>query len=222
MLPSFNLINSSLNPVLMKNELNSVSMKRPNRNSFNLSHENKTTCGFGMLAPIMALECLPGDRFKLGTKQLIRFQPLISPAMNSFRGYVHYWFVPNRILNDSWNDWIASVSGAPAFPTVTVKADGSNYTDLMDFFGVPRPGLASDVADEVINAYPFAAYQAIYNNFYRDENLISEVDYELDPGDNSTNLELFKLRYRAYKKDYFTAALPFAQKVLLLIYLFPR
>lgn len=198
----------------MKNEFNSVRMQRPNRNTFDLSHENRTTCGFGALVPIMVMETLPGDKFSLGTKQLIRFQPLVSPAMNRFRGYVHYWFVPNRILNPDWNDWIASKQGAPAFPVLDVipSGDDMNYTSLMDYMGVPRPSVGSQYGGvETINAYPFAAYQAIYNHFYRDENLIAEVDYELVPGDN-TRTELLTLRYRSYRKDYFTAALPFAQK----------
>lgn len=201
----------------MKNELNSVKLQRPNRNSFDLTHEHKTTCGFGELVPVMVLEALPGDKFNLGTKQLVRFQPLVSPVMNRFRGFIHYWFVPNRILNtdqEAWNNWIASVPGAPAFPTVTVKADGSNWTRKLGYMGIPDPevGNTPNVADETVNAYPLAGYQAIYNHFYRDENLINEVDYKLVPGDNSANSDLFSLRYRAFQKDYFTAALPFAQK----------
>lgn len=199
----------------MKNELNSVRLQRPNRNSFDLSHEYKTTCGFGELVPVMVMEALPGDKFNLGTKQLVRFQPMVAPVMNRFRGFIHYWFVPNRILNadqEAWNKWIASIPGAPAFPTVTVQGDGSNYERLLNYLGIPDPLETGNTGDEVVNAYPIAAYQAVYNHFYRDENLIDEVDYKLVPGNNSANPDLFTLRYRAYQKDYFTAALPFAQK----------
>lgn len=204
----------------MKNELNSVRLHRPNRNSFDLSHEYKTTCGFGELVPVMCLECLPGDKFNLGTKQIVRFQPMVAPVMNKFTGFIHYWFVPNRILNEdpeAWNNWIASIPGAPAFPTVTVNnfTTGGQYSQLLNYFGIPDPGnlnVVADVDPEVINAYPLAGYQAIYNHFYRDENLVAEIPYKLVPGDNSGNTALYDLRYRAYRKDYFTAALPFAQK----------
>ena len=63
-----------------------------------------------------------------------------------------------------------------------------------------------------INALPFAAYQAIYNEYYRDQNLVSEVDYKLVDGANGFNADLIVMRQRAWEHDYYTAALPFAQK----------
>ena len=64
-----------------------------------------------------------------------------------------------------------------------------------------------------INALPFAAYQCVYNEYYRDQNLIPSVTYKLENGDNNSNVsELLQLRKRAWEHDYFTASLPFAQK----------
>lgn len=83
-----------------------------------------------------------------------------------------------------------------------------------DYLGVPPP---TDNSTEVnINALPFAAYQCIYNEYYRDQNLIPPINYKLVDGANDLTFlrirELCELRRRAWEHDYFTAALPFAQK----------
>jgi hypothetical protein len=77
--------------------------------------------------------------------------------------------------------------------------------------GVP-PNTGTGIT-QALNALPIAAYQAIYNEYYRDENLISEVDYTLADGNNTGDVtDLVKMRQRAWEHDYFTASLPFAQK----------
>ena len=79
---------------------------------------------------------------------------------------------------------------------------------------MPLP--ADDAPFTFVNALPFAAYQAIYNEYYRDQNLIDPIDYKLIDGDNATSFgrvrELCNMRLRAWEHDYFTASLPFAQK----------
>lgn len=74
----------------------------------------------------------------------------------------------------------------------------------------------------LIDLLPFRAYQLIWNEYYRDENLQDEID--INSGESGYNLvdtsegkkvdylrSLMTLRRRAWKKDYFTSALPFAQ-----------
>jgi hypothetical protein len=78
--------------------------------------------------------------------------------------------------------------------------------------GVP-PNNSSPAVTQNINALPLAAYQAIYNEYYRDQNLVPEVDYQLIDGNNiATAADLLQMRLRAWEHDYFTSALPFAQK----------
>jgi len=83
-----------------------------------------------------------------------------------------------------------------------------------DYLGVPPPPNLSTSTQ--INALPFAAYQCIYNEYYRDQNLIAPVNYKLTDGNNvpttPRGVELTTLRKRAWEHDYFTASLPFAQK----------
>ena len=81
----------------------------------------------------------------------------------------------------------------------------------MDYMGVPPYVPSGPASTRFVNALPFAAYQCIYNEYYRDQNLIPEVNYKLNDGPNAST-ELMKMRLRAFEHDYFTASLPFAQK----------
>lgn len=157
----------------------------------------------------MIMDCIPGDKFNIGCESLLRFAPLVSPVMHRMDVYMHYFFVPNRILWDNWGNYITNtpVGGVlPAFPTTTVEF--ANYTKLHDYMGMPTPVLG-DITR--VNALPFAAYQKIYNEYYRDQNLITAVTDTLTDGLN-VDPELVALRTRAWEHDYLTAALPFAQK----------
>ena len=201
---------------MAQNIFNSVKMVKPRLNSFDLTHDHKFSCNMGQLIPCCVLEASPGDKFKIGAQSLIRFAPLVSPVMHRFDATVHYFFVPNRIVWPGWEDFITrtEVAGSvPAFPTLNISNSGSNWTPLLDHFGIPNPADNSPAnEDEIISAIPLAAYQMIYNEYYRDQNLVAEVDWELNNGDNTANADLRTLRNRAWEHDYFTSALPFAQK----------
>nr|WBW04088.1 major capsid protein [Microviridae sp.] len=182
----------------------------------------------GELTPIMCMDVVPGDKFDISCESIIRFAPLVAPVMHRMDVTMHYFFVPNRILWPNWEKFITNNapqgnSGvdlvAPYIPVsynwqvnASLLAAGSaRFADYLGIPPVPSTGVSTNV-----NALPFAAYQAIYNEFYRDQNLISEVNYKLTDGNNDTSyarlVELTTLRKRAYEHDYFTSSLPFAQK----------
>lgn len=194
----------------MKNLFNSVRLTRPKTNVFDLSHDVKLSCNMGQLVPIMCTEAVPGDKFHLSCEALVRFAPLVAPVMHRMDVTMHYFFVPNRILWDGWEDFITG-AGTPDFPTWQIQGGVlADYSPLLDYLGVPdNAGMLNDLT---ISALPMAAYQAIYNEYYRDENLVAEVDYKLIDGLNNANTALKQLRKRAWEHDYFTSALPFAQK----------
>jgi hypothetical protein len=197
-----------------KNIFNSVQMTRPDKNVFDLSHDLKLSLNMGELVPIMCMECVPGDKLNISCESLLRFAPLVSPVMHRMDVTMHYFFVPNRILWEGWEDFITNTktSGVlPAFPTLAIRPDGSNYTPLMDYFGIPRPDQTTGVNVERINALPFAAYLKIYDEYYRDQNLQVEQFVPLIDGTNDVS-SFSKLQKRAWEHDYFTSALPFAQK----------
>lgn len=60
----------------------------------------------GTLTPILVLDTIPGDKFRISTSQLLRFAPLVTPMMHQVSIYTHFFFVPNRILWDNWEDFI--------------------------------------------------------------------------------------------------------------------
>lgn len=190
-----------------KNLFNSIQVQRPGRNTFDLTHDVKTTFAMGRLIPISCMECVPGDNFKIGNDSLIRFQPLVTPVMHRFNVTCHYFFVPNRLTWPGWEKYISEDPGT-AFPFITINS--ANYALLHDYFQIPTPIGAEE---EKISAIPFAAYQLIWNEYYRDQNLQAETPYELVNGDNIANIgNLSGIRTRAWEHDYFTSALPFAQK----------
>lgn len=202
----------------MQNFMNSVKMSKPKTNMFDLTHDVKLSCNMGFLIPTLAIDCIPGDKFNLSAESLTRFAPLVSPVMHRFDVFHHYFFVPNRILWPNWENYISGtkVGGAvPAHPYITIPADGTpgQYTKLHDYMGVPNPINTGE--DEKVNALPFAAYQKIWNEYYRDQNLIPDAAalIQLIDGENLPNFDtLSELRKRAWEHDYFTSNLPFVQK----------
>lgn len=203
----------------MKNLFNSVKVQRPNKNVFDLTHDVKLSLNMGELVPIMVMDCVPGDKVKLSCESLLRFAPLISPVMHRLLVTMHYFFVPNRLVWASWEKWITNggaepqPSTMPLHPTLNITASAGvgtvAYTRLHDYMGLPTPIGAEN---EAINPIALAAYQLIYNEYYRDQNLETPVISMLSDGDNSALADLNILRTRAWEHDYFTAALPFAQK----------
>lgn len=205
-----------------KNMFNSIKVTRPKSNHFDLTHDVKLSLNMGDLVPIMVQECVPGDRFNIGCESLIRFAPMVAPVMHRSNVTIHYFFVPNRILWPKWEDFITNTpdkvtNTLPAFPLISVYSDhiappDPGYTKLDDYLGIPDP-TGQNNWDEV-SALPYAAYQKIYNDYYRDQNLIEEIDCVLTEGSipQAQANAMKTLRKRAWEHDYFTSALPFAQK----------
>lgn len=195
----------------MANIFDSIKLTKPGKNVFDLSHDVKMSLNMGDLVPTMCMECVPGDKFNISCDSLLRFAPLVSPVMHRIDVTMHYFFVPWRLLWNNFEKYITNSQDAGAFPTLEVDSD--LYNPLCDYMGIPLPNGGTPLPSETISAMPFAAYQMIYNEYYRDQNLIVKVPFELSDGDNQSNyVELTAMRKRAWEHDYFTAALPFAQK----------
>lgn len=194
------------------NLFNAIKLTKPKSNVFDLSHDVKMSLNMGDLVPIMCLDTIPGDKFKISCESLLRFQALVSPVMHRLNVTMHYFFVPKRILWGNWENFITNTKVGDLLPAVpyTPAIVSANYTRLCDYLGIPIPHSGNG---EVVNAMPFAAYQMIYNEYYRDQNLIDKVNTVLTDGNNAALwTELSTLRKRAWEHDYFTAALPWAQK----------
>jgi len=195
----------------MKNLFNSIQLMKPKRNVFDLSHDVKLSAKMGNLTPILVQEAIPGDKFNISCESLIRFAPLVSPVMHRMDVTMHYFFVPNRILWDNWEKFIVDANTPIVAPFFKYdNAYSAQRKKFLDYMGIPPTGVGSVQTN--INALPLAAYQCIYNEYYRDQNLVPEITaWKLTDGENSSG-DLLDIRYRAWEHDYFTAALPFAQK----------
>jgi len=199
-----------------KNIWNSIRIKAPKRSKFDLTHDLKMSCNMGELRPIMNVEVLPGDHFNISNQNLIRFAPLVAPVMHRFDVSTHYFFVPNRILWPNWENFITNtkVGGAvPTHPYFQIDAGTSlpqSKKNLFNDFGIPTDIPVGSTIQHNINALPFSAYNKIFNEYYRDENLLPEAQYILEDGSNDP--DNYYIRLRAWEHDYFTSSLPFAQK----------
>lgn len=188
----------------------SLRMKKPRYSAFDLSHEKKLSCKMGELIPILNQEILPGDSFAINSEVMLRFAPMIAPVMHRVNVYVHYFFVPNRIIWDEWEDFITGGREGTSNPTVPTMPlnPGGNLTaigGLGDYLGIPFVSAGAGTWNASVSELPFRAYLQIYNDYYRDQNLEAELDITSDS-------ELVQLRMRAWEKDYFTSALPWTQR----------
>lgn len=197
------------------NLLNSVKMTRPKASVFDLSEDVKLSCNMGELIPVYVKDVVPSDKFRISNEALVRLQPMVAPMMHRCDISFHTFFVPYRILWPNFDKWITNqkVAGAlPAHPYVTIKTENPvTKGSLMDYMGLPLSGAMSPDANVNIDPGALAAYQMVYNEYYRDQNLIDPVNFELIDGDNTANVDLFIKRKRAWEHDYFTACAPTAQ-----------
>lgn len=197
---------------MKKDIFNSVQMNKVGTNTFNLSHQRKFSCAMGRLIPILCEDLVPGDRWKVSSSHLLRFAPMIAPVMHQYKVHMHFFFVPNRLVWDGWEDHITGgekgdKNNVRPYLEVPQTFEGS----LSDYLGLPVYNIGG--TGEEISAIPFAAYQLIWNEYFRDQNLQDEVDYKLNDGDNTVKAAVLSpLQVRAWTKDYFTSALPWTQK----------
>lgn len=193
---------------------NTVKYPNVGSNVFDLSHEVKLTCKMGQLVPVMVMDCVPGDKVTIANETLVRLAPMVAPVMHLINMFIHYFFVPIRLVWPNWEKFITTgeyLSTPPAFPYLGINQTDDGVGSLSNYLGLPVTG--SMFGGPSVSPVPHACYQFIYNEYYRDENLIPEVAYELVDGNNNpTAVDLKTLRKRAWEHDYFTSALPFAQK----------
>lgn len=207
----------------MANVFNSVAVRKPSSNVFNLSHDVKFSCDLGQLIPAFISDVIPGDVFRMSGQTLVRFAPTIAPFMHNVNVSMQYFFVPHRIVWPKFEDFISPPkvdTSAPAWPSINLMgSSGVTYAtvgSLADYLGFPVTQLSQSSTPLYASVLPFASYQAIYNEYYRDQNLESELDFEVPSGPlpAGSYANFMTLRNRAWQHDYFTASLPFAQKGL--------
>lgn len=181
------------------------------RSSFDRSHGYKTTFDAGYLIPIFADEALPGDTFSISLTSFARLATPIAPIMDNMYCDVHFFAVPLRLIWDNFQKFMGEQTDPGdstdyLVPTMTSPGGGGyGVGSLSDYLGI-RPGI-SDITHA---SFWHRAYNLIWNEWYRDENLQDSVVVDKDDGPD-TYSDYVLLR-RNKRHDYFTSANPWPQK----------
>lgn len=192
-------------------------IERPDvpRTKFSGSWTRKTTFDAGYLVPFLVDEVLPGDHLKYDVTAYVRMATPLFPLFDNQRIDTFFFFVPNRIV---WDNWVRFMGEQPtpgasiAFtvPVIASPAGGFDAFGIFDQMGVPVVGQITAGQTINVNALPFRAYNKIFNQWFRDQNIVTAVvDNRGDGPDPRTD---YALCVRAKSHDYFTSALPWPQK----------
>lgn len=184
------------------------------RSSFDRSHTYKTAFDSNYLIPFFVDEVLPGDTFNLKSNLFGRLSTPVVPVLDNLYLDTFYFFVPTRLVWENWqkfNGEQENPGDSTDYLVPTVSCDGISGS-IYDYFGIPYlegNGASSGTKIEV-NSLPFRAYNLIWNEWFRDENLQNSVD--VPKGDGPDDPTKFTLLKRGKRHDYFTSALPWPQK----------
>lgn len=194
------------------------------RSTFNRNHSYKTSFNVGDIIPIFCDEVLPGDTFNVKTSKVVRMQSLITPLMDNIYLDTYFFFVPNRLVWEHWQQFCGENTSNPwvqqtpyQIPQLVAPAStGWIAGTIADYFGIP-----TGIAGLSVNALPFRAYALICNEWFRDENLQNPLNIPVsdstvtgvNTGTFVTDVAKGGLPYKAAKfHDYFTSCLPYPQK----------
>ena len=185
------------------------------RSIFKMRHSHKTTFDAGHLVPIYCEELVPGDEYRGKMHAIARLATPIAPFMDDLTFESFFFFVPMRLV---WDNWIKLMgeqknpgdSISYTVPITTCPAGGYAVNSIFDYFGLPTVGQVGGGNTVSHSVLPLRMYNLIYNEWFRDENLINSAAVPTGDGpDVHTN---FVLRRRGKRHDYFTSCLPWPQK----------
>lgn len=212
---------AKVNKTRNKRSYGELPTNRMKRNMFKWAKSFVATGQMGRLIPFYHTETLPGDTWHLRAEIMLRFLPLYFPIMHQLELSMHWFFVPRRVTNPDFPDFIN-----PSTPDVEWSHNrldlGGTYnglsTDILNddsvycYMGLPLTG---STIQEVrgVDAHPVAAYAKIFDDYYRFKPIQDEIFQELQPGNNSWvgDIGFERPLWSAWNHDYFTSALPEAQ-----------
>lgn len=180
------------------------------RSSFDRTHGYKTTIDAGWLVPVFVDEALPGDTFKVNMHGFARLATPLHPYMDTARFATFFFAVPVRLIWENWERFNGAQTDPGdstdyLVPQVVAPGGGFAAGSLWDYFGLPV-----GVAGIGVSAFWPRAYNLIWNEWFRDQNLQdSRPVHRGDGPDPATDYPLLK---RGKRHDYFTSSLPWPQK----------
>lgn len=185
------------------------------RSKFRIETMHKTTFDAGYLIPVYADEVLPGDTFAVNMTAFARLATPIFPVMDNLHLDSFFFFVPNRLVWNNWQKFMGEQANpgdsiSYVIPQQVCPAGGYAVNSLQDYFGLPTVGQVGGGNTISHSALFLRAYNLIYNEWFRDENLQNSVT--VDKGDGPDTVANYVLLRRGKRHDYFTSALPWPQK----------
>ena len=185
------------------------------RASFKIESGYKTTFDAGYLIPVYCEEVLPGDTFKLRMTAFARMATPIFPIMDNLHLDSFFFFVPNRLVWSNWERFMGEQDNPGdsisfVVPKVTNPVSGWPVGSIGDYFGLPTFGQVSAAQVLSTNALPLRAYNLIWRDWFRDENLQNSPPIATNDGPDAA--ASYTLLRRGKRHDYFTSALPWPQK----------
>lgn len=185
------------------------------RSSFAIETSHKTTFDAGYLVPVYVDEVLPGDTFNLKMTAFARLSTPLFPVMDNLHLDSFFFFVPNRLIWENWQKFMGEQNNPGdsidyLIPQTTSPNGGYLTNTLQDYMGLPTVNQIGAAATISHSALHLRAYNLIWNQWFRDQNLQDSVPVPTDDGPDTYSD--FTLLRRGKRHDYFTSALPWPQK----------
>ncbi|WNK14188.1 MAG: major capsid protein [Microvirus sp.] len=197
-------------PSVMAHDFSRVPRAEIPRSSFDRSHGLKTAFDSGYLIPIFVDEALPGDTFNLNMTGFARLATPLHPFMDNVFMNTFFFAVPMRLIWENWQKFMGEQANPNdsvdyLIPQIVSPAGGYATNSIFDYYGLPTlvPGLSS-------SCLPLRAYNLVWNEWFRDQNLQNSVDVRTNDGPDSP--DTYTLLRRGKRHDYFTSSLPWPQK----------
>ena len=197
-------------PSVMSHNFSQVPKAEIPRSSFDRSSGRKTTFNAGYLVPVFCDEVLPGDTYNLTATFFARLSTPLHPVMDNMRLTSFFFFVPFRLLWDNWQRFMGEQDNPGdttdyLVPQMLAPPGGYAANSIYDYFALP-----TQVGGFAHWSFPLRAYNLIYNEWFRDQNLQNSVT--VPKGDTNDPTGTYTLLRRGKRHDYFTSALPWPQK----------
>lgn len=197
-------------PSVMSHNFSQVPVAEIQRSSFDRSHGHKTSFNSGLLIPVFIDEVIPGDTFNLTMTAFARLATPLFPIMDNIFLNTFFFFVPYRLVWNNFQKFMGEQDNPEdstdyLIPHITAPAGGYAANTIFDYAALPV-----GIAGFEHSALPFRAYNLIWNQWFRDQNMQDSVPVPKDDGPDAPTL--YSLLHRGKRHDYFTSALPWPQK----------
>jgi len=185
------------------------------RSQFRMQKNLKTTFSFSYLVPILVEEVLPGDHWRSHATIVARTPAAIAPVMDNWHIETFAFFVPCRLVWNNWQKFMGEQdnpgdSTSFTVPVCSSPVGGWLAGSLQDYMGLPTVGQVTPGNQITVNNLPMRAYNLIWNQWFRDENIQNSL--VVDKGDGPDNTANYLIKARGKRHDYFTSCLPWPQK----------